>query len=153
MTMAVIYTIALTTLDVKATISWSRPVDSLKKSNLDNTWYRQDMQLQSPSWPPHGDYVVISIPLGHFWPCAKVSFHGVKSWVTENRFVIDTSIRYQDFLLKNNCQSFWLFRVKNNIDLIETCSNLLTSYLTKSMSLNPEFPTLMRLYFVLGDIK
>ena len=57
MTMAVIYTIALTTLDVKATISWSRPVDSLKKSNLDNTWYRQDMQLQYPSWPHHGDYV------------------------------------------------------------------------------------------------
>ena len=55
MTMAVIYTMALTTLDVKATISWSRPVDSLKKSNLDNTWY-QDMQLQYPSWPHHGDY-------------------------------------------------------------------------------------------------
>ena len=102
MTMAVIYTIALTTLDVKATISWSRPVDSLKKSNLDNTWYRQDMQLQSPSWPHHGDYVVILIPLRHFWPRTKVSFHGVKSyccdciyfptWVTVNRFVIDTSM-------------------------------------------------------------
>ena len=128
MTMAVIYTIALTTLDVKATISWSRPVESLKKSNLDNTWYRQDMQLQYPSWPHHGDYagmaeaggmgdvpspqifaeykapsrqrphaalllshpdfqtqrhpcyVVILIPLGHFWPHAKVSFHWVKSY-------------------------------------------------------------------------
>ena len=40
--------------------------------------------------------------------------------------------------------------VKNDIDLIKACSNLLTFYLTNSMNLNAEFPTLLRVYLIQG---
>ena len=37
--------------------------------------------------------------------------------------------------------------MKNYVDLIKTCSNLLKFYLTNSINLNAEFPIVMRVYF------
>lgn len=126
MTMAVIYTMALTTLDVKATISWSRPVDSLKKSNLDNTWYR-DMQLQYPSWPHHGDYAEMAEAGGRGGSCSD--FDSVFDRVLKLVFMEFSHIVGIEFIFLQICdwrlyfisrffairvtklvKSFWLFR-------------------------------------------